>query len=196
LAFLFLFVLGATICGFFFEGGYFMNTVRFRHNSYFVDFLRNYYFQLCLNFNNYYKIKFWRFHTVRFELQTCHSMHLRKWQTRHTYAPLYTRSQGQWSTEIEHSYWCKSWNQLPKGFTLGVKAEIEKKLFNLPPTTNINAKLYGLVLAPKAEKRIPSNLRGQFATLGANVLAFMSNLGPIFNSKMLKLGPKIFGHNS
>ncbi len=46
-------------------------------------------------------------------------------------------------------------------------------------------------------------LGGQFATLGANVpaflnimtinvLAFISNLGPICNPKMLKVGPKIF----
>jgi hypothetical protein len=27
--------------------------------------------------------------------------------------PLYTRSQGQCSTQIKHSYWCKSWNQPP-----------------------------------------------------------------------------------
>jgi hypothetical protein len=27
---------------------------------------------------------------------------------------LYTRSQGQSSTQIKHSYWCKSWNQ-PQG---------------------------------------------------------------------------------
>jgi hypothetical protein len=35
---------------------------------------------------------------------------------------------------------------------------------------------YGLVLAPRLEKRIPSNLGGQFATLGANVPAFINNL--------------------
>jgi hypothetical protein len=29
-------------------------------------------------------------------------------------SPLYTRSQGQCSTQIKHSYWCKSWNQPPK----------------------------------------------------------------------------------
>ncbi len=34
----------------------------------------------------------------------------------------------------------------PKGFTLGVKVEIEKKLFNLPQVV-INAELYGPVLA-------------------------------------------------
>jgi hypothetical protein len=28
--------------------------------------------------------------------------------------PLYTRSQGQCSTQIKHSYWCKSWDQ-PQG---------------------------------------------------------------------------------
>jgi len=44
----------------------------------------------------------------------------------------------------------------------------------------------------RLEKRIPSNLGGQFATLGANVLAFISSLGPICNPKMLKVGPKFF----
>jgi hypothetical protein len=42
----------------------------------------------------------------------------------------------------------------PKGFTLGVKDELEKNLFHLPQVT---------------EKGYESNLRGQFATLGANV---------------------------
>jgi hypothetical protein len=53
----------------------------------------------------------------------------------------------------------------PKPFTLGVKAEIEK-IFPICPKILINAELYGLVLAPKAEKMIPSNLGNQFATLG------------------------------
>jgi hypothetical protein len=38
-----------------------------------------------------------------------------------------------------------------KSFTLGVKAEMEKKLFNLPQVL-INAELYGFVLAPSLEK--------------------------------------------
>jgi hypothetical protein len=45
---------------------------------------------------------------------------------------------------------------------------------------------------PKPEKRIPSNLEGHYATLGANVPAFISNLGPITNPKMLKVHPKFF----
>jgi hypothetical protein len=36
----------------------------------------------------------------------------------------------------------------PKGFTSGVKAEIEKT-FSIRPKLLINAELYGLVLAPK-----------------------------------------------
>jgi hypothetical protein len=56
----------------------------------------------------------------------------------------------------------------PKGFTLGVKADIEKN-FSICPKLLINAELYGLVLAPRLNKRIPSNLGGQFATLGANL---------------------------
>jgi len=65
-----------------------------------------------------------------------------------------------------------------KGFTLGVKADIEKS-FSICSKLVINAEL-GLVLAPKAEKRIPSNLGGQFATLGANVPAFITILMSMF----------------
>jgi hypothetical protein len=54
---------------------------------------------------------------------------------------------------------------LPWGFTL-------HNLFNLPQEL-MNAELYGLVFGLKAGKRIQSNLGGQFATLGANVSAFI-----------------------
>jgi len=59
-------------------------------------------------------------------------------------------------------------------------------------------------LAPRLKKRIPWNLGNQFATLGANVpafiyyypdvnlLAFISNLGPNNKPKMLKVGPEFF----
>jgi hypothetical protein len=47
-------------------------------------------------------------------------------------------------------------------------------------------------LAPRLKKEYPSNLGGQFATFGTNVPAFISNLGPICNPKMLKVGPKFF----
>jgi hypothetical protein len=40
----------------------------------------------------------------------------------------------------------------PKGFTLGVNAEIKNKLFNLPQVL-INAQLYGLVLGPRLKKQ-------------------------------------------
>jgi hypothetical protein len=39
----------------------------------------------------------------------------------------------------------------PKGFTSGVKAEIEK-IFTVRPKLLVNAELYGLVLAPKPKK--------------------------------------------
>jgi hypothetical protein len=64
------------------------------------------------------------------------------------------------------------------------------------------AELYGLVLATRLKKGIPSLAFGsQFATLGANfpafinilevnVLAFISNLGPNNMPKMLKVGPQ------
>ncbi len=63
----------------------------------------------------------------------------------------------------------------PRAFTLGVKTEIEK-IFSICPKLLINAELYGLVLDPRLKKRIPSNLGSQFATLGANVPAFISIL--------------------
>jgi len=66
-----------------------------------------------------------------------------------------------------------------KGFTQWVKAEIENKNFNLPQVL-INAELYGLVVAPTLEKRIQSNLGGQFATLGANVPAIINILTSMF----------------
>jgi hypothetical protein len=45
----------------------------------------------------------------------------------------------------------------PNGFTLGVKAKLEK-MFSIYPKLLINAELYGLILAPRLEKRIPLNL--------------------------------------
>jgi len=66
-----------------------------------------------------------------------------------------------------------------KAFTLGVKADIEKN-FSICPKLVINAEHYGLSIGPKAEKRIPSNLGGQFATLGTNVPAFINILMSMF----------------
>jgi len=58
-----------------------------------------------------------------------------------------------------------------KGFTLGVKAVIEKSFSICPQVTN---KLLWPCIGPTAEKRrIPLNLGSQFATLGANVPAFI-----------------------
>jgi hypothetical protein len=62
---------------------------------------------------------------------------------------------------------------------------------------------YGPCIGPKAETRIPSNLGSQFATLEANVsafiniltsifLAFISSLGPNNAPKMLKVGAEFF----
>ncbi len=105
--------------------------------------------------------------------------------------PIYTRSHGQCSTQIHHSYWCKSWNQ-PQGLYTRSQGLNRKKSFSICPKLLINAELYGLVIGPKAEKRIWSNLGGQFATLGANVSAFINDFGPICNPKMLKVGLKFF----
>jgi hypothetical protein len=80
----------------------------------------------------------------------------------------------------------------PKGFRLGVKVELEK-IFPICPKLLINTELYWPCIGPKARKRIPSNFGGQFAILGVNVLAFISNLGPNNKPKMLRVGPKFFG---
>jgi hypothetical protein len=54
-----------------------------------------------------------------------------------------------------------------------------KKLFNLPQVTNKRWTLWPCI-GPKAGKRIPSNLGGQFATLGTNVPAFINILTSMF----------------
>jgi len=103
---------------------------------------------------------------------------------------LYTRSQGQCWTQIQHSYWCKGWNQ-PEGLYTRCQGWNRKKTIRSAPSSNKCWTLWPCI-GPKAEKRIPSNLGGQFATPGVNVLALISNLGPIPNPKMLKVGPKFF----
>jgi hypothetical protein len=104
--------------------------------------------------------------------------------------PLYTRSQGQCWNQIQHSYWCKSWNQ-SQGFYPRCQGWNRKKTF---PSASSSNKCWTLwpCFGPNAEKRIPSHMGGQFVTPGVNVVVFISNLGPIRNPKMLKVGPKFF----
>ncbi len=92
--------------------------------------------------------------------------------------PLYTKNQGQCSTQIKHSYWCKSWNQ-PQGLYTRSQGWTRKNLFNLPKVTNKCWTLWPCI-RPKAGKRIPSNLGGWFATLGGNVSAFIYTLKSMF----------------
>jgi hypothetical protein len=56
-----------------------------------------------------------------------------------------------------------------------------EKIFSICFKLLINAELYGLVLASRLEKRIPLNLGSQFATLGANVPAFLMSLCQCFS---------------
>ncbi len=95
----------------------------------------------------------------------------------HEVGPIYTRSQGQCSTQIKHSYWCKSWNQ-PQGlsfFTLGVKAEIgkTKKKNSICPqvTTNKCWTLWPCIGPKAAQKKKKKGYHGilgsHFVTLGA-----------------------------
>jgi hypothetical protein len=118
--------------------------------------------------------------------------------------PLYARSQGQCSTQIQHSYWCKSWNQ-PQGLYTRSQDWNRKKLFNRAQVL-INAKLYGLVLAPRLKKRYHHIWEANLQPLGPifqhlliswrNVLAVIRNLGPICNPKMFKLAPSFFDPDS
>jgi hypothetical protein len=62
----------------------------------------------------------------------------------------------------------------PKGFTLGIKAEIEKN-FSTCPKLLINAELLWPCIGPKAEKRIPLNLGG----------AYLQLLGPMFQHLLI-----------
>ncbi len=87
--------------------------------------------------------------------------------------PLYTRSQAQCSIQTQHSYWCKSWNEA-QGLYDRRQGWNRKKVFNLPQVL-INAELYDFVLAPRLEKGYH-----QFATLGANVPAFINILTSMF----------------
>jgi hypothetical protein len=68
----------------------------------------------------------------------------------------------------------------PKGFTLRVKAVIEKK-FSIFPKLLINNELYGCALAPRLRK-------GYHPIWEAN----LQPLGPNNKPKMLKVGPKFF----
>jgi hypothetical protein len=66
----------------------------------------------------------------------------------------YTRSQGQCSTQIKQSCWWKSWNQpQARAFTLGVKAELGKNLFNLPQVTNKCWTLWHYCIGPQGWKK-------------------------------------------
>jgi len=67
----------------------------------------------------------------------------------------------------------------PNGFTLRVKGELEK-IFLICPKLLINAELYGLVLAPRLEKGYHQIWEANFATLGANVSAFINILTSMF----------------
>jgi len=101
--------------------------------------------------------------------------------------PLYTRSPGQCSTQIEHSYWCKNLNQ-PQGAYNRSQGWNRKSILNLPQLTNINVELYGLLLALRLKKRIPPDLGSQFATLGANVRAFINIMRSLFYHLLVTLG--------
>jgi hypothetical protein len=92
---------------------------------------------------------------------------------------LYTRSQSQCSTPKSSIPICAKVEITPPELYIRSQGWNRKKLFNLPQVL-INVELYGLVLAPRLKQGIPSNLRGQFATLGANVPASINILTSMF----------------
>jgi hypothetical protein len=67
----------------------------------------------------------------------------------------------------------------PKGFTLGVKAELEK-VFSICRKLLLNAELYGLVLAPRLEKGCHPIWEANLHPLGSNVSAFINILTSMF----------------
>jgi hypothetical protein len=77
----------------------------------------------------------------------------------------------------------------PRALHLGVKAELEKNLFNLPKVTNKCWTLWPCI-GPNARKRIPLNLGGQFATLGAKQQAKDAQSWP---QVLLALTPSVKG---
>ncbi len=109
--------------------------------------------------------------------------------------PLYTRSQGQCSTQNPAFLLVQKLKSAPRAFTLGVKAKMGKKKFSICPKLLINAEIYGLVLlAPRLEKGYHQIWEANLQPLGPMFQHFFSNLGPICNPKMLKVGPKYFPH--
>jgi hypothetical protein len=63
--------------------------------------------------------------------------------------PIYTRSQGQGSTQIKQCYWCKSWNE-PQGLYTRSQGWNEK-FFSICSKLMINSELYE-ILAPRLKK--------------------------------------------
>ncbi len=125
----------------------------------------------------------WMLHTlVRSKKHACvKSCSKLLWKTPcnlHVLGPLYTRSQGQCSTQLKHSYWCKSWNQ-PQGLYTRSQEWTRKNPFNLSKVTSKCWTLWPYI-GPKAGKRMSLNLGGQFATLGTNISAFINILTSMF----------------
>ncbi len=91
----------------------------------------------------------------------------------------------------------------PKCFALGVKGWNRKKLFNMPQFTNKCWTLWPCIGRKPEKKGVASNLGSQFATLGANVPAFINILMSMFlhllvtwgqttSPKCSKLAPSFF----
>jgi hypothetical protein len=82
----------------------------------------------------------------------------------------------------------------PKGFTLGVKAEIEKKHFSICPKLLINAELLmALYWPPRLKKGYNQIWKVNLQLLGPMFQHLLITLGQFATQEMLKVGPKFFG---
>jgi hypothetical protein len=115
--------------------------------------------------------------------------------------PLYTRSQDQCSIQIQHSYWCKSWNQ-PQGLYTSSQGWHRKNLFNRPQVTNKFWTLWPC-FGPKAPKkdtikfgRPICNPWDQYTSIysypDVNVLTFIIKLGDNLQHKNAQSWPNVF----
>jgi hypothetical protein len=80
----------------------------------------------------------------------------------------------------------------PKGFTLGVKAELEK-IFSICPRLLINAELYGLVLPQVWKKDTMESGRSICNPLGPMFEHLLITWGQTTSQKCSKLAPSFFG---
>jgi hypothetical protein len=96
-----------------------------------------------------------------------------------SFGPLYNRNQGQCLNLNQAFLLMPQLKSAPKCFTLGVKAEIEKK-FSICTNLLINAELYGCVLAPRLNKGYRRFWEANLEPLGPILQHFMISFRVFF----------------